>query len=474
MPFGYLLAIMKQRNGVRDLSESSSYADLVAAPRETLIEATLRHATAAIPFYQEWFASRPAPKSLLDLPIIDAQDVDADFRRFCDQSAWPNGWLTTGGTTGGHTLIPRCAAEAEFVRARRASLQRSRAQDVGERAGGSPGLTLMMVDNNHGVIEGNLGGEERLALPLVDRRHAEVIAAAIIDGFRWNGVVRPVRTIVGSVSKVKTLSAFLIVQGTPPSKAGVSVIITHAWHLSAVAHRALAATWGCPVLSSYGLTEANQEIAIRCPACSAYHFTEAIDVEFLHPLTRGPWSDGDAELCISTLFPYAQTSPRLRYATNDIVRPLGPCRATGAPAFEYLGRKRHVCLDASVSAPRILLAARGIVDALDSLDWPARFDPYGDRVMLGVRGPGRPDLPAGFPSMSLRFDQTQRHVQVTVEARRSATDADLRELRRRIILAHRSVRPELEATLAAGNVSLACEAVPAGTFAANGQLADRV
>jgi len=436
----------------------------ITASQAELTEATLQHAVSSIPFYRDHFATRPAPRSLSELPIIDADFVDADYRRFCDQTIWPGGWLTTGGTTGIRTLIPRTLSEHRFIQSR--IDWRSADQGV-HPMNPESGLALMLIDNNHGVVPTDLDGSPRLALPLIDANHAAIASDAVMNGFRWDNTCRPIRMMVASVTKFKTLSGFMASQGARPAQRGIKSIIVYAWHLSPTATQRLGEFWGAPISTTYGLTEANQELAIRCTACGGYHFSDAIVAEYLHPRTRGPWTDGDAEMCVSTLYPFAQVSPRLRYATRDIVRPLGTCRRTGADSFEFLGRSRHVLFDdargAGGEAPRVIIAGRAIVDALDTLDWPRRHDKYGDRVFADTDGhPDALKVPVGFPVMSLEIDQAARTATVIVEVRSGEETPEVGELRDRIIHAHRLICPDLGERLAGGEVTLSCAAVPCG------------
>lgn len=449
---------------------------LIRADREQLIRATLGHAVANIPFYRESFAGRSAPAALTDLPIVDSAIIDRDFRAFCDQSAWPDGWLTTGGTTGARTLLPRSFSEGAFTRGR-ARERWGAAESLG--ATGPRAIQLHLIDSHHGSMPTPLEGAPMISLPLVDAGHAAHAAEFILEGFAWGGATHRISTIASTVSKIKALTNFMASRGMSPREGSIRAVQTYGWHLSETVAAGLKRFWGAPIIASYGLTEANAELAVRCAHCGYYHYRDAIIAEFLNPFTRRAVEAGDVELCVTTLYPFQQVSPRLRYATRDIVRLGRTCPRSGERMFEFLGRNRHVFLADFGDYTRVLFAARAVVDALDLFAWVARRDRYQDPIM---QDPARhispaaftPVVPFGFPAFALRIDQDERRIALFVEAAPGAAPSAPEELRAAIIRAHNWICPELEDLLREGDLALACEVLPPGGLAQRGLSAESV
>ena len=437
----------------------------MGASREELESQTLLHAARNIPYYTRHAARHGTPRVLDELPVVDADLINRDFREFCDHSRWPDGWLTTGGTTGKRTLLPRAFSERAYSRARAS-------HKLSSPVSGTP-LQLQLIDSNHGIVESSLDGAPLLALPFVDSGHAEHIRQILTEGFAWNGSTRPVRVVIGSVSKLKALTNYLAAADASARPRGIGLVLAYAWHLSSVAADAMASFWNAPIQQAYGLTEANCELAHRCRACGGYHYREAVLAEFLDPRTRTPTPSGDAELCVTTLYPFMQVSPRVRYATRDIVRPGPVCSAMGARSFEFLGRTRHTLLLNEGDACRVVLAARAVADALDTLPWVARFDRHSAAIHgdpnVAARAAGAPPLvPPGFPKFGLRIDSEQRRAWICVEAAAESGPVDVESLRAAIVDAHLYICPDLAQLLRSGRVTLVCEAGPAGELARRG------
>ncbi len=436
----------------------------MAALRAELVAATLRHATSAIPYYTRLLAAGPSPTSLDQLPIVDASTIAENYLDFCDQSRWPDGWLVTGGTTGVPNLLPRAASEKAFARARWAATSPT----TTPRDNAS--IALHIIDTNHGSIDSDLHGAPLLLLPLIDAGHARHVSDLILHGIEWNGVRRHVRAICGTVTKLKALTNYMHARGLRPQPGAGRGLLTYAWHLSPTALAALRSFWHAPVQVTYGLTEANVELAMPCPSCGRSHFRGAIATEFVHPITRGPITAGDAELCVTTLYPFLQISPRLRFATRDVVRPGPLCPATGERSFEFIGRTRHVLLHEVGPHCAVIFAARGVVDALDALPWVARRDKYQQAIMQD--GPGdlasstsEPLIPFGFPIFALSIDQPGRHIRLHVEAAPGRTPGAPDEVRSLVARAQAAICPQFERLIDTGSVRLECAVLEPGGLA---------
>ena len=93
---------------------------------------------------------------------------------------------------------------------------------------------------------------------------------------------------------------------------------------------AIERTWGCQVLTHYGLTEAGFGWAVQCGAREGHHL-RAVDLllEIVDPDTGARLAPGQpGEIVLTTL--RNEAMPLLRYRTGDLGRLLdGPCRCGG-------------------------------------------------------------------------------------------------------------------------------------------------
>ena len=86
-------------------------------------------------------------------------------------------------------------------------------------------------------------------------------------------------------------------------------------------------------MTSYSLTEFNG-VALECPMVShRYHFDASIFAEVLDPITHAPVSIGEEGLlALTSLHPFQQAQPFIRYAPGDVVRLVRPTCRCGAVA----------------------------------------------------------------------------------------------------------------------------------------------
>jgi phenylacetate-coenzyme A ligase PaaK-like adenylate-forming protein len=101
-------------------------------------------------------------------------------------------------------------------------------------------------------------------------------------------------------------------------------------HMAPPVLEALARTWGCRVVTHYGLTEAGLGCAVQCRAGQGHHLRDAeLLFEIIDPHSGRPLAHGEpGEIVVTTLA--AEAMPLIRYRTGDLARMLpGPCPCGG-------------------------------------------------------------------------------------------------------------------------------------------------
>jgi hypothetical protein len=178
---------------------------------------------------------------------------------------------------------------------------------------------------------------------------------------------RPVRVLRLSSSALKTFTAWQLEQGKDCARFGLSIVATNSFRLSPHWRALVEERYGAQVVDNYSLSEVDAP-APECVECGFHHFFGMpLIEEVLDVVTGQQRSSGQGRLVLTTVYPYVQTTPLVRYDTGDVVE-LGPlCPRTKTAGFRWLGRaRRGICF----AHPRkgeglFLLAPAHVQDALD-------------------------------------------------------------------------------------------------------------
>lgn len=125
--------------------------------------------------------------------------------------------------------------------------------------------------------------------------------------------------------------------------------------------------WGAELRTTYSCAEV-RGVAIECrESPGVFHFDETVYAEVIDPETGEPCRPGEAgELLLTSLYPFQQAMPLIRYEVGDMVQ-VGerPCRCAAlGKTIRVLGRKSH-CVDwRTVSGRREYLGSLEVEAAL--------------------------------------------------------------------------------------------------------------
>jgi hypothetical protein len=161
----------------------------------------------------------------------------------------------------------------------------------------------------------------------------------------------------------------------------VDVVITTGRQLTARWRREIERTWSCDVVDRYSLSEIFGG-ATYCLRCKGFHFdTHVIPEVVSDPINGKAIDHGVGYLVLTTLFPFVQNQPFIRYLTGDLFE----LEAAGCmeKTYRYLGRASSSLFKKPVSeaeAPELLLPSGPLIDALDSIPGIARPKRFADVV----------------------------------------------------------------------------------------------
>lgn len=141
----------------------------------------------------------------------------------------------------------------------------------------------------------------------------------------------------------------------------------------------LESTWGATVSDKYSMAEVFGG-ANYCTACKSFHFEPIVVPEIVGCATRQPLTTGTGALLLSSLFPFVQLQPMIRYLTGDLFRiiPAG----CNKPSFQFRGRMAHALFDYD-NPDQVLLTGPDIVEAVDHIPEINRGSRFND--LMSVR-----------------------------------------------------------------------------------------
>jgi hypothetical protein len=95
-------------------------------------------------------------------------------------------------------------------------------------------------------------------------------------------------------------------------------VVSYGSYLTAPWERLLERVWRCPVTDRFSLSEAFGG-ATRWPGADWWFFDPYLIPEVVSPKTYKPITEGSGLLAVTTLFPFQEAQPLVRYLTGDIV-----------------------------------------------------------------------------------------------------------------------------------------------------------
>lgn len=277
--------------------------------------------------------------------------------------------------------------------------------------------------------------------------------------WRLCGATRRGAVLAGLESQLRIMTLLLEEQRFDWGRSAVRRIVSCGDLLTARLRRTYETRWGVPVQDRYGMTEVFGG-ASPCPECAKWHFDcftvpEAVD---LH--TRQPIRGGIGALLLTTLTPFVQKQPLVRYWTGDMVE-LHPGCPMDDFGFSIKGRIARSVVVREAGGAVALLRAADVYDTLDDFPEVASSEMF-------RHVPVRDHSALGHLKFRLACDDAARPVRVRMEVELRA-DPDRRAedtgaLLRRMEAAVLGRHPELASRIGDGSAEFLIEAAPPGSL----------
>jgi hypothetical protein len=307
-----------------------------ARVRSALLPRTLEHA-ATLPYYRKRWGQR-WKHGLTALPVLRKADAVKHQRELLAPGTPHFVGVISSGTQHGDKAplrVPEIDAEVDALD----EFSRGRAHGGPAPEGG---LELEVVSMQHGFPLGPAPeGVLRVGWTFSETTF-KVIRELLLAKDRG----RRVETLLIGARALPALTAWLYEQDFDFERQHVRAIGTTGSALTPHWKRRCEALWGARVWNNFSLSELAAP-APECEDCGHHHWLWPANLtEVLHPKTGAALWTGTGELVVTTLYPFVQAMPLVRYATGDLVE-LGPqCRTARERGFKMRGRVAQCVLSA--------------------------------------------------------------------------------------------------------------------------------
>ena len=126
------------------------------------------------------------------------------------------------------------------------------------------------------------------------------------------------RVLAGTDTAIRAVTHLAALRLSEPAAAGIEVIHTYGDLLPPSIRRRIEETWAAVVIDRYSMVE-HFGGASLLPGTDRYVFDPHQVPEVVDPRTRAPIRSGRGVLVLTSLYPFVQMMPMIRYVTGDAV-----------------------------------------------------------------------------------------------------------------------------------------------------------
>lgn len=332
--------------------------------REQLLPPTLKHAFEHSSYYRDLYNLRDVGsiariEDLRRLPVLSRSAVQDNLSSLLVRRS-PVAMVQQTTGTGGRALpIYKSHSEITFIR----EFFGKTLSNLAER---QRTLTLTLVDAYHGRPLEVPANVFPLHVGMTDDIHAKEARRILETEFDIANTERRVSVLIGLVPYLKTLTQYLVDTGFNFKACGVKVICPICTIITPRWRQILETTWGAQVAERYSLSEVFGG-ATRNPRTTTYLFDPVVIPEVVDPFSERPIVAGMGVLLLTTLFPFVEMQPLIRYRTDDLVTVTKWDGDAGEPHVAFKGRLANAPIVEVDGKARVLFAPSDVYEALDSI-----------------------------------------------------------------------------------------------------------
>jgi phenylacetate-coenzyme A ligase PaaK-like adenylate-forming protein len=359
----------------------------VAEFRRRLLGRTITQASASSPFYGELYRglSLDSIHDVVDLPrlpVVRRGDLVGREEEVLCRGQHPTSLQHTSGTTGAPLLLVRTAEEAQF---RRQFFRADSESQTGEYAP----LVMVVVEAYHGtmteipsscfVVQGSVISDSTIETTLgLLQRH-----------YRLPGVAPRISLVGGTDTAIRLLTHYGQLGGVPLGDLDLLAVQTCGDFIPRRVRHWVQDTWRAPLIDRYSCAE-HFGGATSLPGTDIYRFDPYIVPEVLDPITGDPIHQGVGILTLTSLNPFVQGMPVIRYWTDDLVEIVETDDLYANLAVRIKGRMSEALADPRDGRP--ILTSVDVRNAIEEVSAVAYRTRRSDLHRPGVaRAIGRPE-----------------------------------------------------------------------------------
>jgi phenylacetate-coenzyme A ligase PaaK-like adenylate-forming protein len=314
-------------------------AEQVTKIRNALLPATIEFAINNFPYYREILGEcHQKIKTIEDLkyiPILDKQTLIARQQDLLwDPRPDDSLVFTTGTTSKVGLLMRRSAAELNEIKKCSVLANKHTRSETHDQP-----LILELSEDFHGVVQNtSASGTNIICVPVSREIHYYWLIQLLSTDFNQPGVQSRISIIRSNISTFYYFTLYLIQNKIRPSDYQIKGVALTGHYLSENLRTFLEEQWQVTVTDSYSLSEFALNGTVTSEhAGYQYFILPTLIPEVVHPATHEPLESGLGALVLTSLYPFAQRQPLLRYWTGDLVE-RGPKSSFDAVIFKLKGR----------------------------------------------------------------------------------------------------------------------------------------
>lgn len=332
--------------------------DTFADFQNELIAETIDWARSKCEFFESLYSGISTPQSISDLSRLPISTKDAIRKAgWAARAKGLNPAIrqhTTGSTENSLELF-RSQEELDFITRFFTAVNSPHSNTLRP-------LVLALVSQGHGslvalpsaafVIHGNVHDQTFL-----DKLASKIL----VDKHHIPGVQHHISALSGFTVHVALLTCVLLERGFLFDSTSVSNISTTGSLLTSTLRHLIESCWSVTITNRFSMTEAFGG-ATYCSTCKAWHFDPEVIPEVVHPVTQQNIYNDTGLLIVTSLFPFTQLQPCIRYKTGDVARIVPTKCKTVRQAIKIEGRLAHSWCR---SNGEIILASGHILEVLE-------------------------------------------------------------------------------------------------------------
>lgn len=301
--------------------------------RDCLIDLTIRMARE----HTTWYSDQINPGSyvgleeLAELPLLTRQQVTENRTDFvADITTFAFATFTTGSTDQPPLMIERSGEEQLYY----SNLVAACLDQLPDETTSAP-LGLVGTNNSHGNVFQTRTRGQAFSVNF-DQDAAFAKAAWLLNQeFQFPGLDSQISFIQGYFEQIHLLVLYLQQEGIQLPQEQIQSVSCYGMQIPSSRRSFVEDFFSSTVDDNYSLSEvhgfARYSAADQCYVYSPFAVAEVVD-----PWTCERVETGTGELLLTSLFPFTQRFPLIRYRTGDLV--FTPGRVALGPLFQVRGR----------------------------------------------------------------------------------------------------------------------------------------